>query len=189
MLWVFRQNPLFWWQDWQDWQLQFSSLTILPSLTQPDWYWQGWTESDLHHQDIVTSLWPPNFTNKTIETSILLGGKARDPGIFYRLVFGSIKCFQQCFLLNFFKTGKNVDKCLSLHFLVYNLVHLLSPHEYFTPYKSSSYTPPFFPAMRCWLLWLWLVRPSHVRRVGSCDWLVVGDTEMNCASPGIKLLR
>ena len=63
------------------------------------------------------------------------------------MVLGSIK-FPTMFFVQFLKTGKNVDKCLSLHFLVYNLVHLLSPHEYFTPYKSSSYTPPFFPAMK-----------------------------------------
>ena len=63
------------------------------------------------------------------------------------MVLGSIK-FPTMFFVKFLKTEQNVDKCLSLYFLVYNLVHLLSPHEYFTPYKSSSYTPPFFPAMK-----------------------------------------
>ena len=58
----------------------------------------------------------------------------------------------------------------------------MSAPEYFTLYKSSSYTPPFFAAMNILPPLSWLVQTPHVTRLEGGDWLVVGDTEMNCAS-------
>ena len=112
-----------------------------------------------------------NKQQQKTELSILLRGKAGIQVILSEFSLVQLS-FQQCFFL-FLNTVENVDKCLSLCFVVYNLVHLLSPHEYFTQYKSSSYTPPFFPAMKV-LDPRALIGPCQSCEEGGDLWLVGG---------------